>query len=107
MIVVNVPPVSKFPLGRTVITPGAIAALGDNDAERSQACSDLIARHSAGDWGECGKHDWKVNEEALRRDQRLLSVYTIRGQRIWIITEGGRTSVPPVGITTVLTPEEY
>lgn len=101
MIVVNAPPVSKFPLGRTVITPGAIAALGDDNAARSQACSDLIARHAGGDWGECGKHDWKVNEAALVRGQRLLSVYTVRGQRIWIITEADRSA------TTVLTPEEY
>ena len=101
MLVVEIPSKRRFELGRVVVTQGALAALGDNDAARSTACSQLLAKHAAGDWGQCGKHDAKVNEEALVRGQRLLSVYTVRDQRIWVITEADRSA------TTILLPSDY
>lgn len=101
MLVVEIPSERRFELGRVVVTQGALAALGENDAERSKNCSTLLARHAAGDWGECGKHDAKVNEGALVRGQRLLSVYTILDQRIWAITGADRSA------TTLLLPDEY
>ena len=61
----------------------------------------MLARHAAGDWGECGEEDSQTNDESLRDGGRLLSVYTHQGQRIWIITEWDRTA------TTILLPSDY
>jgi hypothetical protein len=87
---------AKFPLGQTVITPGALEALS------STAVLNALDRHSEGDWGEVGKEDWDANERALRESTRLLSVYhSGSGVKFWIITEADRSA------TTVLLPEDY
>ena len=85
-----------FPLGRTVITRGALDAL---DGEEVLAG---IARHARGDWGDICSEDQQANDDALRVGTRLLSAFnTDGGQNFWIITEADRSS------TTVLLPEEY
>ncbi len=87
-----------FPLGQTVITPGALDAL----AKAEQHPGDFLTRHLAGDWGEICKEDAAANQEALETDLRLMSVYTTRNQtKLWIITEADRS------VTTILLPEEY
>ena len=88
----------KFPLGATVITPGAKAAL--------QACAlsplRVLFLHQCGNWGEVCEEDRQANEQALIDGTRLLSVYPIQDDlRIWIITEADRS------VTTILLPEEY
>lgn len=88
----------KFPLGRTVATPGALAAL----AEAEQSPAEFLNRHVCGDWGEVDEHDAKENEFSLENDLRLLSAYTLKTDvRIWVITEADRSA------TTILLPEEY
>lgn len=88
----------KFPLGRTVATPGALAAL----AEAEQSPGEFIEKHWCGDWGEVDEEDAQENEFSLANDLRLLSAYTLTsGERIWIITEADRSS------TTILLPSEY
>ena len=87
---------NKFPLGRTLITPGALAKLSDESVRQA------IARHQSGDWGEVDSADARANERALVEDARLLSVYRDSGgAKFWIITEADRS------VTTVLLPEEY
>lgn len=86
----------NFELGRMMSTPGALAAIPPDEMLRA------VARHAAGDWGECGPEDWAENELSLREGFRLFSVYrTTAGQKFWIITEADRS------LTTVLLPEEY
>ena len=89
--------IPKFPLGRTLITPGARNALAD--------VGELLAlfdRHQAGDWGEVDEHDRQENELSLREGFRLMSVYTLpNGVKLWVITEADRSA------TTALLPEEY
>lgn len=86
----------KFELGRTMSTPGALAAIPAAEMGRA------MARHAAGDWGDCGAEDWEENELSLREGFRLFSVYhTSTGTTFWIITEADRS------VTTVLLPEEY
>jgi hypothetical protein len=86
----------KFPLGRTMTTPGALGIL--TPAEMLQA----LQRHAAGDWGDCCPEDAAENEFALDKYLRILSVYlTAGGVKFWIITEADRS------VTTVLLPEEY
>ena len=86
----------RFPLGRTVITRGALDALDGKDVHAG------IARHTSGDWGDLCLEDKQANDDALRVGARLLSAYhTDGGRKFWIITEADRS------ITNVLLPEEY
>ena len=89
---------ARFPMGRIVATPAALAAL----EEAGQAPIDLLRRHAVSDWGDLDEHDRQENEFSLRRGFRLLSAYTLsNGTRIWIITEADRSA------TTLLLPSEY
>ena len=85
----------RFPLGKTYVTPGALALGVD--------LSTYLHRHHCGDWGEelCAE-DKRANEDALIEDTRLLSCYrTPVGDRLYIITESNRE------VTTILLPSEY
>lgn len=87
---------ARFPLGNTVITPGALEALS------MTAVLAALARHENGDWGEVCDEDRKANDRALIEGSRLLSVYRNgHGLKFWIITEADRSA------TTVLLPDEY
>ncbi|MBN8457382.1 MAG: hypothetical protein J0M04_06025 [Verrucomicrobia bacterium] len=84
----------RFPVGRTVATPGAIA-LGIDLAA-------YMRRHHCGDWGDLCDEDKRANEEALIHGLRILSHYKLGGgRRLYIITEADRS------LTTALLPEEY
>lgn len=88
----------SFGLGRLLATPGAIDAL----AKAGVQPSDLLRRHSAGDWGDLGQEDDAANDFAVLEGSRILSAYTVGdGVRIWIITEADRSA------TTILLPSEY
>ena len=90
-------PLSKlFPLGQTVITPGALDRLHPADVYES------ILRHARGDWGDCCPEDAAENELSLREGFRLVSIYRDRnGEKFYIITEADRSS------TSTLLAEEY
>jgi hypothetical protein len=60
---------TKFSLGQTVATLGALEALEVS----GQTPDDFLARHVAGDWGELSADDWKLNEDALNNGSRILS----------------------------------
>ena len=86
----------QFALGRTVITPGALAELTHDEVIGA------LTRHVRGDWGDVCPEDRKANEDSLKHGSRLLSSYrSAAGQKFWIITEADRS------VTTVLLPEEY
>ena len=88
----------KFPPGRIVATPGALAALEAS----GEAPVRYLARHIAADWGDVDEHDYRENEFSLIHGFRLLSAYTLNsGTKIWIITEADRS------YTTILLPEDY
>lgn len=88
----------KFPLGQIVATPGALQAM----AESGQTPDFFLQRHITGDWGEVSDGDKQLNDEALQDGSRLLSAFTtLKGERLWIITEGDRS------VSTLLRPEEY
>lgn len=93
----------KFGLGQTVATPGALRAL----EESGQSPAFFLDRHIQGDWGEVNDEDKRANDQALVDGSRLLSAYrTLRGERIWIITEAvgddGKRAA-----STILLPAEY
>jgi hypothetical protein len=87
---------SKFPLGRVVAAPFALALI-----ERSEMLA-ALSRHEHGDWGLVDEPDKQANERAFLEGTRLLSVYESQsGIRFWIITEADRS------LTCVLLPEDY
>lgn len=94
---------TKFRLGQIVATPRALEAL--NESERTPGF--FLARHAAGDWGEVNEEDWALNDRALVEGSRILSAYrTLRGKKLWVITE----AVDDDGhraVTTILLPDEY
>jgi hypothetical protein len=90
--------VIRFPLGRVVATPRALAAL--EKAEQFPAA--FLDRHVHGDWGEVPEVDKQENELAVEQRLRILSAYTTSaGDKIWVLTEADRSA------TTLLLPEEY
>jgi hypothetical protein len=93
----------KFSLGRIVATPGALHALQD----AGQTAGEFLAKHVTGDWGALDDEDRQSNEAALVDGTRILSAYvTLKGERIWIITEA-TNEVGHRSCTTILKPEEY
>ncbi|QDU80470.1 hypothetical protein Pla110_22000 [Polystyrenella longa] len=87
-----------FNLGQIVATPGAIATFERVD----ELMVALLSRHVRGDWGVLHEEDKTANDEAVTEGFRILSAYKLSdGTKIWIITEGDRSS------TTILLPEEY
>lgn len=88
----------RFPLGQIVATPGALEAL----QESGQTPAFFLDKHVKKDWGEVCSEDARLNEQALSDGGRLLSAYrTLKGERLWIITEADRSS------TCLLLPSEY
>lgn len=86
-----------FPLGQTVATRGALAAM-ENAGIVPFA---LLARHARGDWGDLDDEDKQRNDEALTLGSRIFSAYRVEGVKFWVITEADRSA------TTILLPEEY
>lgn len=86
----------RFNPGRLMITRNARETLPRSEIDAA------IDRHLHGDWGDVCESDGKLNDEALRSDDRLLSVYhTADGVKFWIITKWDRSA------TTVLLPSDY
>ncbi len=84
------------PLGRTVATPAALAAVSPLDIAAA------LRRHTSGDWGEVDADDKAANDDALQSGERLLSAYrSAGGTTFWVMTEADRS------VTTVLLPDEY
>jgi len=95
---------AKFCLGPQIVaTPGAIEAM----AESGQDAAFFLDRHASGDWGEVCPEDGQLNDEALKDGSRILSAYrTLKGVKIWIITEAADENGARCA-TTLLLPDEY
>lgn len=64
-----------------------------------------VQRHVRGDWGDVCPEDAEANDVSLADGSRLLSAYTVGGQKVWIITDARVEGHPTV--TTVLSPSDY
>ena len=94
---------ARFPLGQVVATPGALEAL----AESGQTPAFFLDQHASGSWGVVDEEDWALNDGALKDGSRILSAHlTLRGKRLWIITEADDDNRHRAA-TTLLLPEEY
>jgi len=92
-----------FDLGRTLATPGALAAL----EKAGVSPGTLLSRHVTGDWGDLDDDDKRLNDEDIKDGGRVLSGYILPTEvKVWVITEAtddqGRRAA-----TTLLLPEEY
>ncbi len=87
-------------LGQVVMTKG-IADKVAEDVQFADAVINCVKRHANCDWGDLSEEDKKINDEAVKDGERILSAYNINGVKIWIITEWDRS------YTTILFPEEY
>lgn len=95
-------PEAEFSLGELIITPRAAEAVTLEDA------IECLIRHQLGDWGELCEEDKQENEQALKEDGRIFSVYHPHDRRkegetirIYVITEWSREA------TTILLPGDY
>ena len=86
-----------FPLGKVVITPGALIAC----ASYPMPPEVLLVRHASGDWQEMSPDDRQANKDAIAEGDRILSAYQIGTDRFYVITEADRSA------TTILLAEEY
>jgi len=86
-----------FALGQVVSTPNALAFAKKNQIDLGH----LLTRHQTGDWGDLDDEDKEANEEALVKDTRIFSSYSVAEDKIWIITEADRS------FTTFLMPKDY
>jgi hypothetical protein len=93
----------KFSLGQLAATPGALEALEAS----GQTAEFFLARHASGDYGEVDDEDRQLNDEALIHGDRILSAYrTLKGVKLWVITEAADDNGHRAA-TTILLPDEY
>jgi hypothetical protein len=93
----------KFMLGQVVATPEALRAL----EESGQSPGYFLDRHVQSDWGEVCEEDKRENDQALLDGSRLLSAYrTLKGVRLWVITEATGDDRKR-SATTILLPSQY
>jgi hypothetical protein len=85
-------------LGRVVVTTALLEALRIGDepdlAVQVRDLAPLLVRHESGDWGEVGPEDSRENDRAVKTGARVLSAYTVRGIRIWIMTDAASDVCP-------------
>jgi hypothetical protein len=94
---------ARFPLGRLAATPGALEAMEAS----GQTAEFFLARHASGDYGEVNDEDRQLNDEALIHGDRILSAYrTLKGVKVWVITEAADDNGHRAA-TTILLPDEY
>lgn len=84
-----------FELGQ-IVTTRRIASTLDVDLVLA-----LISRHHQGDWGDICDEDKQLNQQALTKKDRILSVFKVGHDRVYIMTEWDRS------VTTVLYSDEY
>lgn len=93
----------KIELGRLVATRG-VAELMETEQDFSNFISDSLKRYTRGDWGELCDDDCTMNDDAIKKGERVLASYDNpknKNWKIWIITEWDRS------VTTILFPREY
>ena len=87
-----------FQLGVVVATPGALEVLAKTGTQPWS----LLSRHVSCDFGsELDAEDVQANHDAIREGERVLSLYTVGGVRLYVITEADRSS------STICRVDEY
>lgn len=87
-------------LGQIVMTDGVASWIENNGININEIVA-VLKRHKNEDWGDLCDEDRESNDISVKNNQRVLSCYQIKGEKIWVITEWDRSK------TTVLFPSEY
>lgn len=90
----------KFSLGKLVMTR-AVHDKMNSDIDFAIGVLDSMERYRSCDWGDLCESDKAENELALKDGERILALYNIGSDKIYIITEWDRSA------TTILFPYEY
>ena len=90
----------KFSLGKLVMTR-AVHDKMNGDIDFAIGVLDSMERYRSCDWGDLCESDKAENEQALKDGERILALYNIGSDKIYIITERDRS------VTTILFPYEY
>lgn len=72
-----------FDLGQVVATPAVLAHLDKHGVYPSV----LLNQHGHGEWGLVDAHDARCNDEAIRGGGRIVSMFTVEGLNILVLTE--------------------
>ena len=83
-----------------VVTRGVHEKI-EQDSEFAKGVYTSLRKYYSGDWGDLCGEDKEMNEMALRDGERILALYNIGNDKIYIITEWDRS------VTTILFPSEY
>jgi hypothetical protein len=91
-----------FEAGSVVATPAVLRHLAANNVLPAA----FLSYHLHGEWGQVSPEDAAANDRAVKDGGRILSVFGLASEKIWIITEavgddGHRAS------TCMLFPSEY
>ena len=100
----NVTTRAKFDPGHIVATPEALETIRAS----GQTPEIFLGAHLEGHWGgELCEEDRQLNDEALIDGSRIFSAYkTLRGEKLWVITEAADDNGRRYS-TTILLPDEY
>ena len=90
-------PHALFPLGKTYVTQGALAACCSFPIPPDV----LLLRHVSGDWSDLSHADQVANRKAITEGTRVFAAYELGEHRFFVITEADRSA------TTILLATEY
>lgn len=88
---------AKLASANLVVTPAAYEVINGTN----KPVIPLLERFVSGDWGAASASDKKLNDGNLNRQGRLLGVYELNKQTLWIMADQGWQTV------TILTPGDY
>lgn len=84
-----------------------VKAMVDNEELSMTVIQELLYKHFNNDGSEC-KSDNRENAKAIKSNYgRVVSVFNVNNEKLWIITDGLGCDHPDYPLTTVLLPEEY
>ena len=72
----------------------------EKDDEFAKGVFSSLRRYYSGDWGDLCDEDRQMNDNALKDGERIVAVYNIGDDKIYIITEWDRS------VTTIMFPSE-
>lgn len=91
---------TKFEIGRLVLTDGISTEFADNK-EFADEVRQSYAKYTQCDWGDTCKNDAKLNDDAIKNNDRIVAKYNTSKGAIFIITEWDRS------YTTIMFTYEY
>ena len=73
----------------------------EKDSSFATGVLSCLIQYVYGDWGDLCESDKAENDKALENNERIIALYNIGADKIYIITEWDRS------LTTILFPYEY